>query len=178
MAYLPFQLLPGAINDITFGCVWAPQPVGGCPSTNFNEIKDIDDQAQALFDNNFKTVEGPEAPRMVVRALDRHLVFYLVNDYGSNNFGENYGNTKGTYKDSLQYHQPVVKAHGFSDSLYVFQGYRVFQIILQGLMVSPIVVVYSLQRVVDVLVALCNGHTILFLLPVLNQIFLLNVGNL
>ncbi len=106
----PFQLLPGAINDITFGCVWAPQPVGGCPSTNFKTIRNIDDQAQALFDNNFKTVEGPEAPRMVCRELDRKLVFYLVNDYGGNNYGENYGNAKGNYKDSLQYHQPVVKA--------------------------------------------------------------------
>ena len=124
----PFQLIPGAINDITFGCVWAPQPVGGCGHTNFNLIKSIDDGAQALFDNHFKTVEGPEAPRMVVRALDRKLVFYLVNDQGSNNFGENYGRSSGTYADSLQYHQPVVKAHGNADSLYKFEGYRVFQL--------------------------------------------------
>ena len=124
----PFQLLPGAINDITFGCVWAPQPVGGCGATNFNLIKSIDDGAQALFDNHFKTVEGPEAPRMVVRALDRKLVFYLVNDFGSNNYGENYGRSDGSYADSLQYHQAVVKAHGKPDSLYRFEGYRVFQL--------------------------------------------------
>ena len=124
----PFQLLPGAINDITFGCVWAPQPVGGCGHTNFGLIRNIDDGAQALFDSHFKTVEGPEAPRMEVRALDGKLVFYLVNDYTSNNYGENYGRTDGTYKDSLQYHQPVTKAAGHADSLYRFQGYRVFQL--------------------------------------------------
>jgi len=124
----PFQLIPGAVNDITFGCVWAPQPVGGCGATNFNLIKSIDDGAQALFDNHFKTVEGPEAPTMKIRALDRKLVFYLVNQQGSNNFGENYGRSDGTYADSLQYHQPVVKAHGNPDSLYKFQGYRVFQL--------------------------------------------------
>ena len=124
----PFQLLPGAINDITFGCVWA-KGVGGCPSTSFKTIKNIDDQAQALFDNHFKTVEGPEAPRMVIRELDRKFVMYLVNDYGSNNYGENYGNASGTYADSLQYHQPVVKADKIStDTLYKFQGYRVFQL--------------------------------------------------
>ena len=124
----PFQLFPGALNDITFGCVWA-KGVGGCPSTNFKTIKSIDDQAQALFDNHFKTIEGPEAPRMMVRELDRQLIFYLVNDYGSNNYGENYGNDKGTYRDSLQYHQPVVKALKTSkDTLYHFQGYRVFQL--------------------------------------------------
>lgn len=123
----PFQLAPGAINDITFGCVWAAG-TGGCPSTNFKTIKNIDDGAQALFDNNFKTIEGPEAPRLVVRELDRRLVFYMVNEYGSNNFGENYGRTDGAYNDSLIYHQRVVKASGFADSLYKFQGYRVFQL--------------------------------------------------
>ena len=125
----PFQLLPGAINDITFGCVWAPQPTGGCGATNFSTIKSIDIQAQALFDSHFKTVEGPEAPRLVVRELDRKLIFYMINDQGSNNYGENYGRTDGTYKDSLQYHQVAIKSKGVSnDSLYKFQGYRVFQL--------------------------------------------------
>jgi hypothetical protein len=123
----PFQLLPGAINDITFGCVWA-KGAGGCGAANFKAIKNIDDQAQALFDNHFKTVEGPEAPRLIVRELDRRLIFYMVNDQNSNNYGENYGRTDGTYKDSLQYHQVVVKAIGKPDSLYKFQGYRVFQL--------------------------------------------------
>lgn len=124
----PFQLVPGAINDITFGSIWAAN-VGGCPSTSFKTIKNIDDGAQALFDNDFKTVEGPEAPRLVVRELDRKLAFYLVNDYGSNNFGENFGRVDGAYADSNIYHQPATKAKGISnDTLYKFQGYRVFQL--------------------------------------------------
>ena len=128
----PFQLLPGAVNDITFGCIWA-SGVGGCPQTNFKIIKSIDDQAQALFDNNFKTVEGPEAPRMVIRELDRRLIFYLLNDQNSNNYQENYGrNDKtltGNYADSLQYHQLALKSKNVStDSLYKFEGYRVFQL--------------------------------------------------
>lgn len=124
----PFQLKPGAVNDITFGCIWANN-IGGCPSTNFKTIKNIDDGAQALFDQNFKTIEGPEAPRLVVRELDRKLAFYLVNDYGSNNYAESFGRDDGTYVDSLQYHQVAVKSKGVStDSLYKFQGYRVFQL--------------------------------------------------
>ncbi len=123
----PFQLLPGAINDVTFGCIWA-KGAGGCGATNFKTIRSIDDQAQALFDGHFKTVEGPEAPRMVIREMDRKLIFYLVNDYGSNNFGESYGRTDGAYNDSLQYHQIVSKATGKPDSLYKFEGYRVFQL--------------------------------------------------
>ena len=124
----PFQLLPGAINDITFGCVWA-KGVGGCGATTFKTIKSIDKQAQDLFDNHFKTVEGPEAPRLVVREMDRKLVFYLVNDYGSNNFGENYGRAGGVYdsKDSVRYRQRVVRSTT-DDTLYHFQGYRVFQL--------------------------------------------------
>jgi len=123
----PFELLPGAINDITFGCMWA-KGVGGCPNTSFKTIKNIDDQAQALFDNHFKTIEGPEAPRMEARELDRKVIFYLINDPGSNNYGENYGRADGKYKDSLQYHQVVTKAIGKPDSLYHFEGYRVFQL--------------------------------------------------
>lgn len=125
----PFELLPGAVNDITFGCIWA-KGAGGCGATNFKTIKSIDDQAQALFDNDFKTVEGPEAPTMFVRELDRKLVFYLTNDANSNNYHENYGRDDGTYKDSLQYHQLVTKAkaQNKTDTLYRFQGYRVFQL--------------------------------------------------
>ncbi len=125
----PFQLLPGATNNITFGCVWA-SGVGGCPNTDFKTIKSIDDGAQALFEAGFKTTEGPEAPRLVVRELDRRLVFYIINDYGSNNYAENYGRVDGLYKDSSKYHQVVAKAksENSSDSVYKFEGYRVFQL--------------------------------------------------
>lgn len=124
----PFQLFPGAINDIVFGTVWAADQ-GGCPAGNFKTIKNIDDGAQALFDQNFKTIEGPEAPKLVVRELDRKLIFYMVNEYGSNNYGENYGRSDGKYNDSLLYHQAVTKAKNISiDTLYKFQGYRVFQL--------------------------------------------------
>lgn len=131
----PFQLTSGAVNDITFGCVWAAG-VGGCGATNFKTIKGIDDGAQALFDQDFKTIEGPEAPRLVVRELDRKLVFYMVNDYGSNNFGENFGRNDGVYNaDSPLYHQTAVKSKlwpnpspQYNDSLYKFEGYRVFQL--------------------------------------------------
>ncbi|HXS35142.1 MAG TPA: hypothetical protein VN721_00465, partial [Flavipsychrobacter sp.] len=120
----PFSLLPGAFQDITVGAVWAPN-VGGCPKTTFTDIQAADDLAQALFDNNFKTIEGPEAPRLVVRELNNKLVFYMINDYGSNNYKEQYGNV-----DSPQYRVPSVKAKQVNspDSLYKFEGYRVFQL--------------------------------------------------
>ncbi len=86
----PFKLEPGVVNDITIGAVWVSD-AGGCPNTSFRKIRIADDQAQALFDNNFETIEGPEAPRMVAREMDRKLVFYLINDPASNNYQEKYG---------------------------------------------------------------------------------------
>ncbi len=121
-----FRLEPGVVNDITIGAVWISD-AGGCPNTSFRKIRVADDLAQSLFDNNFQTIEGPEAPRMVVRALDRKLVFYLTNDQISNNYQEKYGYDLSEAK----YRVISPKAANYVksiDSLYKFEGYRVFQL--------------------------------------------------
>lgn len=121
-----FQLQPGVVNDITIGAVWVSD-AGGCPNTSFRKIRVADDLAQSLFDNNFQTIEGPEAPRMVVRPLDRKLVFYLTNDPISNNYQEKYGYdlSEAKYRVVSPKAANYVKSH---DSLYKFEGYRVFQL--------------------------------------------------
>lgn len=121
-----FKLEPGVVNDITIGAVWVSD-AGGCPNTSFRKIRVADDLAQSLFDNNFQTIEGPEAPRMVVRALDRKLVFYLKNDSISNNFEERYGYdlSEAKYRVISPKAANYVKS---PDSLYKFEGYRVFQL--------------------------------------------------
>lgn len=121
----PFKLEPGVVNDITIGAVWVSD-AGGCPSTSFKKIRVADDQAQALFDNNFETIEGPEAPRLVAREMDRKIIFYIVNDFGSNNFRERYGrSTDKKYQVASQKAAKYVKS---ADSLYKFEGYRIFQL--------------------------------------------------
>lgn len=120
-----FRLEPGVVNDITIGVVWVSD-VGGCPNTSFRKIRVADDLAQTLFDNNFQTIEGPEAPRMEVRALDKKLVFYLTNDPISNNYQELYGTGEDDkYRVASTKASKYVKA---PDSLYKFEGYRVFQL--------------------------------------------------
>lgn len=122
----PFSLEPGVVNDITIGAVWVSD-VGGCPNTSFRKIRVADDQAQSLFDNNFQTIEGPEAPRLEVRELDRKLVFYIVNDPISNNYQEKYGRDTTEQK----YRVASTKAARYvndPDSLYKFEGYRIFQL--------------------------------------------------
>lgn len=121
----PFKLQPGVVNDITIGAVWVSD-VGGCPNTSFKKIRVADDQAQGLFDNEFRTIEGPEAPRMVVREMDRRLIIYLLNDSVSNNYLEKYGrDTAKKYRVASVKASKYVKA---ADSLYKFEGYRVFQL--------------------------------------------------
>jgi len=128
----PFTLFPGNVNDITIGAVWVSS-TGGCPNTNFKKIRLADDQAQALFDNNFKTIQGPEAPTLVKRELDNQIIFYFYNPAFSTNFQEKYG-----YElDSSKYRVKSLKAVNAKspDSLYKFEGYRVFQ--LKNNLVTP-----------------------------------------
>lgn len=123
----PFKLTGGGVtNDITIGIVWVPN-VGGCPKTSFGKVRLADDAIQELFDNNFKTIEGPEAPRLVYRELDGKIVFYLINDSNSTNFQEQYG-----YAADPKYRVYSSKARklGYTDAqaVYKFEGYRVFQL--------------------------------------------------
>ena len=122
----PFKLEPGVVNDITIGAVWVSE-TGGCPNVSFRKIKAADDLAQALFINDFKTIEGPEAPRVVTREMDRKLIFYLVNDAVSTNYGERFGYDKSQQKYRVN---ALTKKGGIvhPDSLYKFEGYRVFQL--------------------------------------------------
>ncbi|RYE24450.1 MAG: hypothetical protein EOP51_07365 [Sphingobacteriales bacterium] len=120
----PFKLDPGVVNDIVIGVVWVSD-VGGCPNTSFKKIRAADDVAQALFNNAFKTIEGPEAPRMVSREMDRKVVFYLMNDPSSTNFEEKFGTDT-----AAKYRVSAINSKSFepTDSLYKFEGYRVFQL--------------------------------------------------
>jgi hypothetical protein len=122
----PFKLEAGGItNDIIIGACWVPN-VGGCPNTSFSRIRAADDMIQDLFDNHFRTIEGPEAPRMVVREMDRKLVFYLINDSVSTNFREQFGySTDPKYRVSTPRTRRLARN---GDSLYKFEGYRVFQL--------------------------------------------------
>jgi hypothetical protein len=122
----PFRLEAGGItNDIIIGACWVPN-VGGCPNASFSRIRAADDMIQDLFDNHFRTIEGPEAPRLVVREMDRKLIFYIVNDSNSTNFQEQFGNSADPkYRVSTPRTRRLATN---GDSLYKFEGYRIFQL--------------------------------------------------
>lgn len=113
-----FTLEPGAVNTITTGVVWARASQGG-PEASVELMRQADDKAQALFDNCFKVLDGPDAPDMDVIELDKEIVLTLSNAETSNNYNEAY-----------QEFDPFINAaagNNFQDTVFVFQGYQIYQ---------------------------------------------------
>ncbi len=110
----PMKLKPGAINELIIGVVFVPDQNYPCPS--LDELFAADNLSQDLFDNCFKLKDGPDAPDVDFIELDRELIMVLTNDIGSNNFQESYAG-KGLGLPS-----------GITDTLYRFEGYRIFQV--------------------------------------------------
>ncbi|MFN7592213.1 MAG: hypothetical protein ACK5QZ_02625, partial [Bacteroidota bacterium] len=110
----PFTLLPGATNDIVVGIVWVRPPVGTyAPCPNFDLLLKADNKAQALFESNFKILDGPAQPDVKIVELDRKLVLAI----------EGYTTTEA-YSQA----DPVLKKLGIKDSLYKFEGYQIYQL--------------------------------------------------
>lgn len=109
----PFTLQPGAVNVITTGVVWARATQGG-QLASVALLKGADKKAQKLFNNCFKTLDGPDAPDLTAQELDNEIVLYWTNPKGSNNYQE-------------MYSEDPDLAVG-SDVNYTFQGYQIYQL--------------------------------------------------
>ena len=145
----PFTLEPGAVNYITFGVPWARATSGGAWAS-VELLRVVDDKCQALFDNCFKVIDGPNAPDLTIRELDQKLIIYLSNGTLSNNYKEGYieldpeiptGRTENTLisKDTTWYisvdGDSIYQVHEeYADSTYIydrnyrFEGYKVYQL--------------------------------------------------
>ncbi|MCX8112055.1 MAG: hypothetical protein N3E49_02485 [Bacteroidia bacterium] len=120
----PFTLQPGAVNDVIIGVPWARDINSQHGPANDGRIGSVclllqaDDIAQALFDNQFRLVEGPDAPDLEIVELDRELVLtWRYKNPLANNYYENYRQV-----------DPVLKARGAADSTYRFEGYLIYQL--------------------------------------------------
>ena len=111
----PFTLKPGAINNITVGIVYARSTQTGL-FASVDALKMADTKAQRLFDDCFKILEPPSAPKLTVQELENQVILTISNPKSSNNFGENY-----TQKDNTI--DPMYK-----DNLYRFEGYKIYQV--------------------------------------------------
>jgi hypothetical protein len=113
----PFRLDPGAVNELIVGVVWVPDQNYPCP--NIRKLQQADDIAQALFDNCFELTRGPDAPDLDFIELDRELIVILTNDTLETN----------TNNPFESYAEPGLNIpEGELDSMYVFEGYQVYQL--------------------------------------------------
>jgi hypothetical protein len=113
----PFTLEPGAVNYITVGIPWARATSGG-PFASVELLRSVDDKCQALFDNCFKVLDGPDAPDLTIQELDRELILYISNRKGVSN----------NYNDSIEDYIENDNTITYSDKAYRFQGYQIFQV--------------------------------------------------
>ena len=82
-------------------------------------IRLADDKAQALFDNCFQVLNGPDAPDVSIVELDQELVLNLSNGPTSNNFLEQY----------IEFDPLIISPPGQSwDPYFRFQGYQLYQL--------------------------------------------------
>lgn len=142
----PFTLEPGALNNITVGVVYA-RASGGDPFASVDLVRIYDDKAQKLFDNCFRLIDGPDAPDVEGRELDREILLFLTNPVSSNNYKEKYierdpsislnsdkliNDTKTTADGGTGYDVGgdgiCEKCYYNDDELYRFQGYQVYQL--------------------------------------------------
>ena len=144
----PFTLEPGAVNYITFGVPWARATSGGAWAS-VELLRVVDDKCQALFDNCFKVIDGPNAPDLTIRELDQQLIVYLSNATLSNNYKEGYIELdpeipvsridtevkKDTVMEITPHgdtvyipHEEETKVETIYDRYYRFEGYKVYQL--------------------------------------------------
>ncbi len=129
----PFTLKPGAVNEITFGMPWAQSPSKGGNIQSLELLYTADDKAQALFDNCFKLLDGPEAPEITVQELDKELIFYLSNIKGKSNNYKVFNNDYAEQDISI-ISDPTsnIEAIKNPDKFYRFEGYIVYQVKTEG----------------------------------------------
>ena len=118
----PFTLQPGAINYITVGAVWARAGNGG-PGASVDLMRTTDDKAQRLFNNCFRTLDGPTAPDLTIQELNNEVVIYLTNKEGTNNYLERYE----AYDPAIVY-TSLSPALANIDTTFNFEGYQLFQL--------------------------------------------------
>ena len=138
----PFTLKQGACNYITVGIPWARTSKGGVEAS-ISLLLIADDKCQALFENCFKMLDGPDAPQLTIREYDQKLILLLSNSPLSNNAKEDYIEMDTRIPEwRVEVRDSIVELGGdtviigppirdtiFYDRNYRFEGYQIYQVI-------------------------------------------------
>lgn len=125
----PFTLEPGDFNNITVGVVYARATTGSA-TESVNLVRQADDKAQALFDNCFELVSGPDAPDVTVQEMDKEVILLLSNDnplsnnYKEIKYDETFAGFDAIIPSELADGTPLTQ----EERSYRFQGYQVYQL--------------------------------------------------
>lgn len=119
----PFTLKSGAVNYITFGVPWARANTGKAWAS-VELLRKVDDKCQSMFDNCFKVLDGPNAPDLTIRELDKTLIIFLSNSETSNNAHEDYAEMDPNIPDGDTIDGKWVDF----DKYFRFEGYKVYQL--------------------------------------------------
>ena len=128
----PFTLMPGAINYITTGVVWA-RAYASNPYKSVELVIQADEKAQKLFENCFKTIDGPDAPELDFIEDNNAFIVNLWNKKGSNNYTE----TPEDYEEK----SPFITCPAGSeecDKTFTFEGYIVYQLANKDVSINDI----------------------------------------
>ncbi|MCR4659467.1 MAG: hypothetical protein K5650_04135 [Bacteroidales bacterium] len=128
----PFTLRPGAVNYITVGIPYA-QASSGNAWSSVESLRQIDDICQALFDNCFKVLDGPDAPTLVAQELDKEIILYITYDNkASNNFKNGVMESYAEFDPSIpsSYVDTAGNPQPYTDEQrsYKFEGYQIYQL--------------------------------------------------
>lgn len=125
----PFRLKAGSVNYITVGIPWARASSGGAWAS-VELLKIADDRCQALFENCFKVLDGPDAPDMTVIELENELILCLTDFVGGNNENDSYEEIDPTIPESID---------GVAmDQMYRFEGYQIYQLASKDVSVTDL----------------------------------------
>ena len=113
----PFTLMPGAVNTVTVGVVWAKATSGGNIGS-LDLLRLADDRAQQLYNNDFDILNGPPSPTVKTQELNRKIIVSLKETRETENYFDRALAEKRT--DTIEYQ---------------FEGYKLLQ--LENADVSP-----------------------------------------
>lgn len=134
----PFSLAPGSLNFITTGIVWERDINNSDLFASVEKVIIADDKAQALFDNCFQVLNGPDAPNVEIQELSNELIIKLSNTTASNNYQLSYRELDPLIP------VPDTLTPGELDQLYpnyryyIFEGYQIFQLENANVSISDI----------------------------------------
>ncbi len=127
----PFKLLPGASNEVIIGLPWVADQV--YPRPVLNDLIAADDIAQALFDNCFDLLDGPDAPSLDVIEMNKSLVINILPI--GNNLKVANGKEIGEAYNEVD---PSISPALTTNTAYKFEGYRLYQVLSEDVTVQDL----------------------------------------